>query len=170
MPCLIKAFEKRKMKCQHSLNNKNFYCEIGIKRTICDTIFVHADIDYRLLKNANINEHFFTNYNNTRIINSFLFNFSKLQDKIGAKLFKKILYELKEIDSFSIPMRDVLNLLEQLEIIETASSWDELREARNAIAHDYPLDINERIETIQLILDNYVLLKGIYKRLKLKMS
>ncbi|MCK5536747.1 MAG: hypothetical protein KAH84_03060 [Thiomargarita sp.] len=136
--------------------------------TVCDTIFSNSDIDYQLLKNAKINKSFFAAYDNTRIVNSFLFNFSKLQDKIGAKLFKKILYELKEIDSFSIPMLDVLNLLEKLEIIETATVWDELREARNAIAHDYPLEINERIEAIQLVLDNYVTLKGIYERLKSK--
>jgi len=62
-------------------------------------------------------------------------------------------------------MLDVLNLLEKLEIIDAATVWDELREARNAIAHDYPLDMNERIEAIQLVLEGYETLKVIYQRL-----
>ena len=133
---------------------------------MCDVMFVNADIDYDELTSMDITEKFFEDYKNTRIINSFLFNFSKLQDKIGAKLFKKTLYELKEIDSFSIGMIDVLNLLEKLEIIEDATDWDNLREIRNILAHEYPLDIDERVENIHLALDGYQNLKKIYNRLK----
>lgn len=140
--------------------------EIKQQLDACDAIFANCDLDYQFLTQANINADFFADYNNTRVVNSFLFNFSKLQDKIGGKLFKKILYELKEIDAFSIPMLDVLNLLEKLEIIDNASQWDELREARNTIAHDYPLDINARIEAIQFVIHSYLTLQSIYARLK----
>ena len=133
---------------------------------MCDVMFVNADIDYDELTSIDITEKFFEDYKNTRIVNSFLFNFSKLQDKIGAKLFKKTLYELKEIDSFSIGMIDVLNLLEKLEIVEDATDWDNLREIRNILAHEYPLDIDERVENIHLALDGYQNLKKIYNRLK----
>jgi hypothetical protein len=133
---------------------------------MCDVMFVNADIDYDELTSIDITEKFFEDYKNTRIVNSFLFNFSKLQDKIGAKLFKKTLYELKEIDSFSIGMIDVLNLLEKLEIVEDATDWDNLREIRNILAHEYPLDIDERVENIHLALDGYLNLKKIYNRLK----
>ncbi len=77
----------------------------------CDNMFKSADIDYNELKNRKIGHDFFENYTNIRIVNSFLFNFSKLQDKIGEKLFRKLLYELKEIDSLNLPMIDVLNIL-----------------------------------------------------------
>jgi hypothetical protein len=133
---------------------------------MCDVMFVNADIDYDELTSIDITEKFFEDYKNTRIVNSFLFNFSKLQDKIGAKLFKKTLYELKEIDSFSVRMIDVLNLLEKLEIVEDATDWDNLREIRNILAHEYPLDIDERAENIQLALNGYQNLKKIYNRLK----
>jgi hypothetical protein len=133
---------------------------------MCDVMFVNADIDYDELTSIDITEKFFEDYKNTRIVNSFLFNFSKLQDKIGAKLLKKTLYELKEIDSFSIGMIDVLNLLEKLEIVEDATDWDNLREIRNILAHEYPLDIDERVENIHLALDGYQNLKKIYNRLK----
>ena len=132
----------------------------------CDRIIAQCDIDYQLLVTADINEDFFADYHNIRIVNSFLFNFSKLQDKIGARLLKNVLYELKEIDNFSVPMLDVLHLLERLEIIDTATIWDELRETRNMIAHDYPLEISARIATIHLIRDRYPTLKTIYHRLR----
>ncbi len=133
---------------------------------MCDVMFANADIDYNELISTNITETFFEDYNNTRVVNSFLFNFSKLQDKIGAKLFKKALYELKEIDSYSIAMIDVLNRLEKLEIVEDSSEWDSLREIRNILAHEYPLDIDERVENIALALDGYKQLKKIYIKLK----
>jgi len=133
---------------------------------LCDTMFANADIDFNELMNSEIDETFFSDYSNTRIVNSFLFNFSKLQDKIGAKLFKKVLYELKEIDTFSVPMIDVLNQLEKLEIVKETREWDELREIRNILSHEYPLDIEERVENIYLVLKNYEVLKSIYGNLK----
>ena len=133
---------------------------------MCDVMFANADIDYNELISTDITQVFFEDYNNTRVVNSFLFNFSKLQDKIGAKLFKKVLYELKEIDSYSIAMIDVLNRLEKLEIVEDSNAWDRLREIRNILAHEYPLDIGERVENIELALDGYRELKKIYLRLK----
>ena len=133
---------------------------------LCDTMFANADIDSNELMNSEIDETFFSDYSNTRIVNSFLFNFSKLQDKIGAKLFKKVLYELKEIDTFSVPMIDVLNQLEKLEIVKDTRAWDELREIRNILSHEYPLDIEERVENIYLVLKNYEVLKSIYGNLK----
>jgi uncharacterized protein with HEPN domain len=99
---------------------------------MCDVMFVNADIDYDELTSMDITEDitekFFEDYKNTRIVNSFLFNFSKLQDKI--------------------------------------TDWDNLREIRNILAHEYPLDIDERVENIQLALDGYQNLKKIYNRLK----
>ncbi|MEL6721781.1 MAG: hypothetical protein AAF669_08830 [Pseudomonadota bacterium] len=136
----------------------------------CDRIIAQCDIDYQLLVAADINEDFFVDYHNMRIVNSFLFNFSKLQDRIGAGLLKNVLYELKEIDTLAIPMLDVLCLLEKLEIIDDATVWDELREARNVIAHDYPMEVSERIATIHLIRDSYPTLKTIYYQLRAKMQ
>ncbi len=134
--------------------------------SLCDQIFAQCDLDYQLLLAAEINADFFADYSNVRIVNSFLFNFNKLQDRIGAKLLKAVLYELKEIDTDAVPMLDVLHLLERLEIIDSTEAWDQLREVRNAIAHDYPVVLHERIAAIQLIRDSYPILKTIYQRLR----
>ena len=135
-----------------------------------DTMMKSCLIDFNELEKVDINEHFFEEYSNTRIINSFLFNFGKLQDKIGAKLFKQVLYELREIDDFSLTMIDVLHKLEALNIIENIEQWDKLREIRNILAHEYPFDIEERVENISLAMSGFVVLQKIYLSLKEKVS
>lgn len=132
----------------------------------CDEIIKHCDIDCNELTQQKIDHEFFDNYNNIRVVNSFLFNFSKLQDKIGAKLFRIILYEIKEIDDKNLPMMDTLHILEKLDILKDRKDWDRLREIRNALSHEYPIDIDERIENIQISLSGYEKLKTIYINLK----
>ena len=132
---------------------------------LIDTMMKNANIDYHALKAASINNTFFNDYNNTRIVNSFLFNFSKLQDKIGSKLFKQVLYELKEIDTFSLTMIDVLHKLEMLNILDSAEQWEKLRETRNILAHEYPFDSEERIENIVLAMEGFIELQNIYTML-----
>ena len=133
---------------------------------VIDTMLENCTIDYNELQSSSIDKTFFNDYNNTRIVNSFLFNFSKLQDKIGAKLFKQILYELKEIDTFSLTMIDILNRLEKLNILDASKQWEKLREIRNILAHEYPCDIEERIENIDLAMEGFMELENIYRNLK----
>ena len=45
---------------------------------------------------------------------------------MGSKLFKNLLFELKEIEDYSIPMIDILNILERLNIIDRTDKWDKL--------------------------------------------
>ena len=132
---------------------------------IIDTMMDNCKIDYNELKSQNIDSGFFEEYQNIRIVNSFLFSYSKIQDKVGAKLFRKVLYELKEIDDENMPMKDILNILEKLSILEKASDWDRLMEIRNSLAHEYPFDIEERIENIHLALEGFELLQTIYKNI-----
>jgi hypothetical protein len=131
-----------------------------------DGLFNSCDIDYSLLKKPVLNESWLKDYSNQRIVNSFLFNYIKIQDKLGASLFRKLLFSLREINNENLPMIDILNLLEKLEIIPSASMWDRLREIRNAIAHEYPLEIEERLENIALALSGYDQLKDLYANIK----
>ena len=124
-------------------------------------LFESAEIDHAALKKLPLDETLFSDYNNQRIVNSYLFNYIKLQDKIGAKLFKAVLSELKEYDE-TMPMRDILDRLEKLRIIEKTSDWDMLREVRNAIAHEYPLDIEERLENITMAMDAFDTMKKMF--------
>lgn len=131
-----------------------------------DTMMVGCDLDHHELSDAPIDENYLKEHANVRIVNSFLFNYSKIQDKIGPKLFKKALYVQKELDSENVAMKDVLNLMEKLGIIANSSDWDRLREVRNVLSHDYPFCAQERIENIQVAIEGYAVLKDIYLNLK----
>lgn len=69
-----------------------------------------------------------------RCIDQFIFRFSKLQDSMGAKIFRYILEYLDE-DITTLPMRDILNRLERYLIIPSADEWTYIRELRNEIDH-----------------------------------
>ena len=131
-----------------------------------EALFKSCDIDYEALRELDQDAALFTDYEKQRIVNSFLFNYRKIQDKIGAKLFKSVLFELREIDDDAIRMKDILNRLEKLGLIEGASQWDAWREIRNAIAHKYPLDMEERLENISMAMNGYVSLKQMYANLR----
>ena len=135
---------------------------------LIDNLFKSCEIDYKELKQKDINEKFFNEYSSVRIINSFLFNYSKIQDKIGAKLFRKFLYVINEIDTLDTPMVDVLNILEKLDILKK-DEWESLREIRNSLIHEYPYNIQERVENIKLALNGYESLKQIYKNIKARL-
>ena len=63
-----------------------------------------------------------------------IYRFSKLQDCMGAKLFKSVL--LYEGENVNNPFLDILNRLEVIDIINV-DEWFEIRDLRNEIAHDY---------------------------------
>lgn len=63
-----------------------------------------------------------------------IYRFSKLQDYMGAKLFKSVL--LYEGENVNKPFLDILNQLEAIDIINV-DEWFEIRDLRNEIAHDY---------------------------------
>jgi len=63
-----------------------------------------------------------------------IYRFSKLQDTMGAKLFKSLLLYLGE--NVNRPFLDILNQLERIDIIDV-DEWFEIRDLRNEIAHEY---------------------------------
>lgn len=120
-----------------------------------------ADIDHAILDAATIDEAWLADYERQRIVNSFLFNYIKIQDKIGSKLFRRVLQHWREDEYDNMTMLDMLNRLERLGIIESVEAWDKLRETRNALTHEYPEDIQTRIDNIALALAGYPQLKVI---------
>lgn len=131
-----------------------------------DLLFKSCNLDYEDLINQQLNLEFFEDHSKVRTVNSFLFNYSKIQDKIGSKLLKRFLLEFREIDSEAVSMRDTLNVLEKLRIIEDSGVWERLREIRNNLSHEYPTNIKERVQNIKLALEGFEILKKIYGNLK----
>ncbi len=100
-----------------------------------------------------------------RCIDQFIFRFSKLQDAIGAKLFRYLLEYLDE-DVTALPMRDILNRLERYQIIPSADEWNYIRELRNEISHDYPLMEDDVVAILNELFLKVKDVFEIYRKLK----
>ena len=100
-----------------------------------------------------------------RCLDQFIFRFSKLQDAMGAKIFRYLLEYLDE-DVTALPMRDILNRLERFQILPDANEWVYIRELRDEIAHDYPLMENDVVHILNELLSKTNVLFGIYDRMK----
>ena len=84
-------------------------------------------------------------------LNALIFRFSKLQDLIGVKIFRTYL-DFSGFETAEKGFFDILREIEKEGIIDI-DSWSELRELRNKIAHEYPEDIDEMIESINLFIE-----------------
>jgi len=81
------------------------------------------------------------------IIDQFVGRFAKLQDAMGAKLFPIVLELTKEQGDLEAYL-DKLNRLEKIGALPSVDEWLELREMRNAFAHDYPDDSELQAATL----------------------
>lgn len=105
------------------------------------------------------------NAEQVRCIDQFLFRFAKLQDAMGAKIFRYVLEYLDE-DVSAMPMRDVLNRLERYLVITDADEWTYVRELRNDVSHDYPLLESDTVAVLNELFSKVDFLLGIYNKLK----
>ena len=80
-------------------------------------------------------------------IDQMVFRFTKLQDELGNNTFRFLLEFLQE-DITGKPFRDILNILERLQIIDASDIWLSLRELRNDLTHEYPMMIDETINKL----------------------
>lgn len=100
-----------------------------------------------------------------RLLDQFIFRFSKLQDCLGAKIFRYTLQLLDE-DVENAPMRDVLNMLERYNLLPSVQEWMTLRELRNEVACDYPFEVDDVVESLNHLHEKWELLKVVLFRLK----
>jgi len=99
-----------------------------------------------------------------KTIDAFIFRFIKLQDFMGEKLFKEILKSIAEYKD-NMSLIDVLDKLEKLEIIESASKWIEYRAVRNKLTHEYSTNQNEMIEGISLAVVYFAEIEKMLKKI-----
>jgi hypothetical protein len=71
-------------------------------------------------------------------VEAFTSRFAKLQDLIGAKLFRSIL--ILDLEDVPPAMLDVLAAMEKRGLIENEYSWRALRNVRNDLSHNYRID------------------------------
>ena len=92
-----------------------------------------------------------------------LFRFSKLQDLLGRKIFRAIL-EYSGFDT-DVSFVKILSELEKESLLEV-DRWVGLRDARNAIAHEYPDEEERIIEEINFIYKEVGYLIGVLQKLQ----
>jgi DnaJ-domain-containing protein 1 len=138
-----------------------------------EKIFQSLDLHFKraesafevILEHSNHLSVFIEDSQKTQVMDSFIYRFSKIQDSMGDKLFPLILRELMEYRN-SMPLKDVLNRLEKLELIPSADRWKEYRELRNILTHEYPDNEDEILEGIALATEAFQEIQEIYQRLK----
>ena len=94
-----------------------------------------------------------------------IFRFSKLQDSMGRRLFPDLLEALGE-DIYDKPFIDKLNILERLELLDDHKTWLNLRETRNLVTHEYPIESSEIIEGLNDLAEGVETLSGIWENLE----
>lgn len=149
----------RKQELRERLSREFEICDRHIQRIDEALEAMHTDIPMSVDSYTNLDE------NQIRCMDQFIFRFSKLQDAMGAKIFRYVLEYLDE-DIVTSPMRDILNLLERYHFIDSADEWGYIRELRNEIAHDYPLLENDIVSVLNELISKVPILKNIYKRMK----
>lgn len=80
-----------------------------------------------------------------------LSRFAKLQDLLGAKVFRLVLALTAEPIAPTATFIDVLHHLERLGALPSAAGWRRLRELRNTLAHDYPDDPEAAAAALQAV-------------------
>ncbi|MDQ7046558.1 MAG: hypothetical protein Q9M39_02690 [Sulfurovum sp.] len=96
-----------------------------------------------------------------KAIDSFIYRFTKIQDKMGDKFFPSVLRELEEYKN-SMALIDVLHKLEKLELLQKSDDWIDYRKLRNSLTHEYPNNSEDVIEAINLSIEVYENMKSIY--------
>jgi len=101
-------------------------------------------------------------------LDAFAFRFAKLQDLLGAKIFREYL----EIINFPTQDKNFLELLKELnkEGVLNIDKLAEFRSVRNSIAHDYPYDESEKIEAINYLIKNIDYLFKVTKNIEDKIE
>ena len=145
-----------------------------LRNKLAETLAI-CDLHYQRMMFAweNVNKHFpLTVIRLTKLtpielalFDQLIYRFSKLQDSMGARLFKQLLESLEE-DTSALPFIDVINKLEKLNLLDDAKEWIALRQTRNTVTHEYPFFKEVQIEELNLLPGDVVKLSEIWLKLR----
>lgn len=130
---------------QNNLKNMLEIVHLHLKR---------AGINYLKIQDFTIDESIFLDDEKVNVLDAFIYRFTKLQDFLGDKFFKELLESIGEYKS-NMPLIDVLDKLEKLNLISSTEDWINYRKIRNLLTHEYPDDYEELISNIKISLKYY---------------
>jgi hypothetical protein len=99
-------------------------------------------------------------------LDQFAYRFTKLQDVMSAQLFRRFTLDVLHEPVESLPIIDILNLLERYDYLPSVARWQEIREIRNQITHEYRLDPSELIVTLEIAFGMVAEMSEILAKLK----
>lgn len=134
---------------QNNLKNMLEIVHLHLKR---------AGINYLKIQDFTIDESIFLDDEKVNVLDAFIYRFTKLQDFLGDKFFKELLESIGEYKS-NMPLIDVLDKLEKLNLISSTEDWINYRKIRNLLTHEYPDDYEELISNIKISLKYYSQIK-----------
>ena len=102
------------------------------------------------------------------ILDTLAFRFSKLQDLIGAKIFREYLKNV----GFIVEGKSFFEILREIEKegIVDIDLWNEFRKVRNLIAHDYPGNVDEKVEAINYLIEKTPELIEVVRKIEIKVN
>lgn len=103
-------------------------------------------------------------FENVKVVDSFIFRFIKIQDMMVGKMFRGVLRAVGEY-SESMTALDVLDKMEKVGLIESASLWIDYRNLRNELTHEYPDNRDEIISGLKVSLDVFEVMENTYKKI-----
>jgi len=101
-------------------------------------------------------------------LDTLAFRFAKLQDLIGSKIFREYLLEVGYVIEDK-PFWELLREIEKEGIIDI-DLWSEFRKVRNLLAHDYPDEIDEKVEAINYLIEKTPLLIDVVRKIENKIK
>ncbi|HNX25766.1 MAG TPA: hypothetical protein PKG60_17090 [Spirochaetota bacterium] len=99
------------------------------------------------------------------LLDQFLYRFIKLQDAMGTRLIP-VIAGLIYGNNDPRPFIDNLNILEKNRAIDSAEKWQELRNLRNRLAHEYPENTGQTVEVLNLLMEEWTYLRDMYLSMK----
>jgi hypothetical protein len=134
----------------------------------CESHLGRLDRGYKLLEAFfPLTPYLLANLDDLRVeqLDQFLFRFAELQDAMGARLFPAV-DALLSGKTESRPFIDILMSLEKYGVVENAGLWQEFRELRNNLSHEYPDNFEESVVTLNLLSLRWPQFRGIYIRIR----
>lgn len=137
-------------------------------KSMLDIVHLHlkrAEKNYIKIESFVIDERIFLDDEKVNILDAFIYRFTKLQDFLGDKFFKELLDSIGEYKS-NMPLIEVLDKLEKLNLISSTEDWINYRKIRNLLTHEYPDDYEELISNIKISLLYFNQIKVDFKKIE----
>ncbi|NPA10613.1 MAG: hypothetical protein GXO62_00035 [Epsilonproteobacteria bacterium] len=121
------------------------------------------DFKYGIPVRAEVSEDIEEDKRLREIVDLLILNYFKAKSIIAEKIFKEIL----EFVGFDINKSfvEILNLLEKEGILEI-KEWRVLRELRNNFSHEYPEEVEEMAQNLNMLFENLDILNEVFYNLK----